>query len=102
MEVLVEDKFTNPADLNLTWECVEFTEEMIVLQIYFDNPLLISSSAYGPATLVLTFYGVEFFKDINGNRLKEAIEIRRVLPLQVDYNTGVTVDKGSKVVSKTT
>ena len=52
--------------MQFTWELVEFKETEMKIQLYWDNPGLISISNDGPQRLQITFNSQILFKDIEG------------------------------------
>ena len=65
--------------LKFTWECIDFTQNEMVLQLYFENPKFVSISDK-PQTLKLVFNGEATFMDLLLNVVRPGFELRRVLP----------------------
>ena len=71
----------------------------MLIQLVFNNPLLVSSSDL-PSNLIITFYGLRFFVgSAENNSIKDIIEIKRQLPRQTNIETANAVEFGSNVVS---
>ena len=67
--LLVEVKPADPDglcanSLSFSWECIDYSESDLVLQMYFENPECISVSKDGRDKVVLTFYEQMLFSDI--------------------------------------
>ena len=42
--------------LGFSWECIDYNENELVLQMYFENPNCVSISNEGRDSVLLTFY----------------------------------------------
>ena len=58
-----------------TWDLVEFSENFLKIKLDFENPDAIGSLLFKDHVLV-TFWGVEFFKDTKGVEVQLGQEVR--------------------------
>ena len=69
--------------LGFTWECIDYTDTEMVLQLYFEYPLIVSTTEESH-TLKLVFNGQEVFKDVTEKYVWPRLELRKELPRQMD------------------
>ena len=62
--------------LNFEWECIDYTETEMVLQVFFDNPPIVST-AEEPQILKVVFYAQDVFKDVTDKYIWPMFEVRR-------------------------
>ena len=61
LEVTLEHYSDIGDSLHFTWECTELVEDLMILQLYFENPTFVSTQEE-PDVLSLTFYDNSFFE----------------------------------------
>ncbi len=80
-----------PTPIDFTWECTDFTESNMTLQLDFVAPNLVSSDDKAHI-LQLIFYGSTLFKDVSGNMIAPGLTIRKEIPRQIDSSTGEKIE----------
>ena len=70
------------SSLGFSWECTDYNESELVLQMYFENPNCISISKEGRDTILLTFYEQDLFKDISKRGIPPKMQIEKPIGRQ--------------------
>ena len=84
LDVSLIDVDESVADnLSFSWECIDFTETEMVMQMYFENPSFVSSSS-NAQSLRLVFILQEVFQDTDGKVIRPMLELRGEIPRQID------------------
>ena len=73
----------------------------MVLQLYWENPLVVSTSDI-PHSLRLIFNGQAVFADVNGNQIKSQMELTKEIPRQIDPSVGAELDLVATLAADTT
>ena len=68
--------------LGFSWECIDYTESKLILQMNFDSPKCISASSYGRDKVVITFYEQMLFTDITKKGIPPKIRIEKPIRRQ--------------------
>ena len=84
---IIDAEKSTKGKMNFTWECVDFTEYEMVLQLYFDYPAFISVSDK-PQSIKLVFNSQTAFKDVSERIVWPGFELTKRLPRQMDYLSG--------------
>ena len=87
--------------LNFTWECIDYTENEMTLQLYFDYPMYVSITDR-PQSLRLIFHDQTLFKDINGKMVWPTLELRKELPRQMDPVSGAQLQEAAELAADAT
>jgi hypothetical protein len=97
-------KDTSFRELDYTWECKEFHGTSMLIQLYFQNPLLVSSGDHLDL-LSVKFWAGDFFKNAKGLPLIAEATLMHKLPPQISLFEGkiinsyaVTIETGTKMV----
>jgi len=76
LELLVQpSEDSDPMKLNFTWEFVDFTQDELLVQLYFEIPPYLSSEADDDFLLV-TFWGNSLFTSEEGYPVKQGTTLR--------------------------
>ena len=75
--------FSREQYLNLTWELKSYDSEFIYIQLHFEYPNKLSEETYFD-TLQIFFWGTDYFKSANGERVRYGTMLDRVVVRQID------------------
>ena len=95
---LADIESTSKDKLNFTWECIDFSESQMVIQLYFENPLFVSATDE-PSQLLIVFNNETALLDIEGHTLDPDLELSRRIPTQMDSKLGEQLDGATTAAS---
>ena len=75
--------YSDENKLNLTWEMINFTEENIYIQLYFEYPQRVSEYIEYD-TLEVFFWGVDWFRSSKGEPVRYGTRLARPILRQID------------------
>ena len=69
LQILPDDPENIIYKIEFTWDLLAYNEDIMVIQLYFVNPWAVSDDTINDK-LSVTFWGVEFFKSLQGKEVE--------------------------------
>lgn len=91
LEVLITPESESAKTVDFTWDLLGFNKDFIWLKLKFANPWDISDDTQYD-TLTVTFWGVEYFKSMQGKEVKFGTTLHWPIVRQISPKVEETVE----------
>ena len=90
LQILPDDPENIIYKIEFTWDLLAYNEDIMVIQLYFVNPWAVSDDTVNDK-LSVTFWGVEFFKSLQGKEVEYGTTLYWPIMRQISETEKVSI-----------